>query len=403
MTATSPGAMRGSPGRRGATDDMSEFQYYEFQAVDRPLTAQELAAVRRLSTRAEITPTRFQNHYEWGDFKGDPLELVKRYYDAFVYVANWGTHWCIFRLPRQLLDPERVADFLVDDGAIRVHSADQWTILEFASDDEANGDMEAVMDAETWMPSLIPIRAELARGDLRPLYLAWLAGVSNDLLLEDELEPPVPPGLRSLSVSQHVLAEFLRVDTDLLAAAAANSADEPASPPATELRKWVQSLSPDEKDALLARVAAGEHALVHSELLRRLHQSRVKESRATEKRRTVGELLAKAANHTAEREQREAERRAAVMERKAREQAVARSRYLDSLAGKEDQTWHTIERLADAKRAKEYDQAVQLMIDLGEVAVRESRDDLFVERVAAFRARFAKRPALLERLDHAGL
>ena len=38
---------------------MSEYQYYEFLAIDRPLERSEIAELRSLSTRAEITPTRF--------------------------------------------------------------------------------------------------------------------------------------------------------------------------------------------------------------------------------------------------------------------------------------------------------------------------------------------------------
>lgn len=51
---------------------MSEYQYYEFLAVDRPLDDAERAEVRCLSTRARITATSFVNEYHWGDFKGDP-------------------------------------------------------------------------------------------------------------------------------------------------------------------------------------------------------------------------------------------------------------------------------------------------------------------------------------------
>ena len=51
---------------------MGEFQYYEFQAIDRPLDREDQAALRALSTRARITAASFTNHYEWGDFKGDP-------------------------------------------------------------------------------------------------------------------------------------------------------------------------------------------------------------------------------------------------------------------------------------------------------------------------------------------
>ena len=83
---------------------MSEYQYYEFQAIDRPLTPAEVVELRALSTRAYISPTRFQNVYHWGNFKGDPRALMERYFDAFVYVANWGTHWFMLRLPRRALD-----------------------------------------------------------------------------------------------------------------------------------------------------------------------------------------------------------------------------------------------------------------------------------------------------------
>lgn len=38
---------------------VSEYQYHEFAAVDRPLDERQLAAVRALSTRAHITPTPF--------------------------------------------------------------------------------------------------------------------------------------------------------------------------------------------------------------------------------------------------------------------------------------------------------------------------------------------------------
>ena len=38
---------------------MSEYQYYEFLALDRPLEQSEMAALRALSTRADITSTPF--------------------------------------------------------------------------------------------------------------------------------------------------------------------------------------------------------------------------------------------------------------------------------------------------------------------------------------------------------
>jgi hypothetical protein len=43
---------------------VSEYQYYEFTAVDRPLTTREQSELRSLSTRADITATSFVNTYE---------------------------------------------------------------------------------------------------------------------------------------------------------------------------------------------------------------------------------------------------------------------------------------------------------------------------------------------------
>ena len=40
---------------------MSELQYYESQAVDRPLTRAEMAELRTCSSRARISPTTFIN------------------------------------------------------------------------------------------------------------------------------------------------------------------------------------------------------------------------------------------------------------------------------------------------------------------------------------------------------
>jgi len=82
---------------------VSEYQYYDFRAIDRPLTKKEMAALRSVSTRAAITTTSFTNHYEWGDLKANPSKLLEKYFDAFVYVANWGTHEFYIRLPQESL------------------------------------------------------------------------------------------------------------------------------------------------------------------------------------------------------------------------------------------------------------------------------------------------------------
>ena len=52
-----------------------------------------------MSTRAEITATRFTNEYHWGSFRGDPEKMMASYFDAFLYLANRGTRHLMFRVP----------------------------------------------------------------------------------------------------------------------------------------------------------------------------------------------------------------------------------------------------------------------------------------------------------------
>src|SRR5262249_14974979 len=94
---------------------MSEYQYYEFQAVDRPLTNQQIRELRSYSSRADITGTAFSVEYNWGDFKGNPVQWMEQYFDAIVHVANWGSRWFMLRVPSDQLEPETVPEYYPDD------------------------------------------------------------------------------------------------------------------------------------------------------------------------------------------------------------------------------------------------------------------------------------------------
>ncbi len=83
---------------------MSEYQYYEFVVIDEPLTPEQMAELRACSSRASITPTGFVNDYQWGDLKGDPVDWMRRYFDAHVYVANWCACLLYLRVPKNAFD-----------------------------------------------------------------------------------------------------------------------------------------------------------------------------------------------------------------------------------------------------------------------------------------------------------
>ena len=69
---------------------MSEYQYYDFKAVDRVLTKAKMAALRDISTRAVITSTSFTNHYEWGNLKVASAEAAGKVFRRLCLSGQFG-------------------------------------------------------------------------------------------------------------------------------------------------------------------------------------------------------------------------------------------------------------------------------------------------------------------------
>ena len=164
---------------------MSEYQYYEFRTVDRPLTGAEIDALGSISTRAEITETSFTNHYEWGDLKADPLKLLEKYFDAFVYVSNWGTCRFWLRLPKQWVDYEKIGQ-LATGSVPCIERTGKLVMVGFDVGELEPDDLD---DGTGWMGSLICLRSDLLRGDIRSIYLGWLRSAQSGELDDNAFEP----------------------------------------------------------------------------------------------------------------------------------------------------------------------------------------------------------------------
>lgn len=286
---------------------VSEYQFYEFLAVDRPLTADQQASVRALSTRARITSTSFVNEYEWGDFKGSPDELVRKYYDLHLYYANWGTRRLVLKIPAVALSGVDLDQYVVGEH-MDARRSGKNLILDLGSEGDTEDYWDEDEDEEWTIGGFAALRAELLDGDLRPLYLVFLAAIGVWAIDEDAfdyadgdvLEPPVPDGLGELTGAQQALAAFLRLDTDLLAEAASTSRPRDAvGQPAP--REWVTALPTKVKDDALVALLAGDHAAARARLLRRLGGTA--SNTAAEGTRTIGELLDAAAKRKQERDE----------------------------------------------------------------------------------------------------
>ena len=346
---------------------MSEYQYYEFLAIDRRLTVGEIDYLRSFSTRARITSTSFVNDYQWGGFKGNEDAWMEKYFDAFLYFANWGTNVFKLGLSSRLLDGKTAALYCVGESA-SARGGNGRTILTFASEDE---DLDEWPDETDALSALIPIRTQLARGDLRSLYIGWLLCVQTGELEDEEAEPPVPPGLGDLDGSLERLVDFLRVDADLLEVAAAASPPMPVENLTQEaMQQWIAGRPGAEKDDYLARFIAAEEPALAAKLQRLIgNQSSAVE--ASPNPRTAGALLRAAQKAADERRRAEAERTETEKARREQEAALARSKYLGDLATRVPAVWKEIDSLIATKQPGSYDRAVGLLVDLRDAAAAE--------------------------------
>jgi hypothetical protein len=378
---------------------MSEYQYYEFQAIDRPLTERQIRELRRYSTRASITSTRFVNHYEWGDFKGDPSDWMAKYFDAFLYVANWGTRELMLRFPRGVLDLATAKDYC--RGAASAKSMGDFVILDLLSDDEPGDGWDD--DGTGWLSALIPLRAEIARGDHRALYLAWLGGVQQRATENGTMGPPIPQGLRKLTAAQKALADFLGIDADLIAVASTQSSKARDAISRTAVERWVASLPEDQKTRWLTRMALDTKSHARAELIRAFRQSPRGWHVGGVSHQRVSDLLVAADNRKEEQRRYNAERAAREKTQRERLAALARTRYLRNLAKREPAAWRHVDDLIATRRPAEYDQVVKLLADLRELGVLEKRVAAVDAQIRRLREQHAKKDSLLARLRRAGL
>ncbi|MCY3755946.1 MAG: hypothetical protein OXG99_17870 [Alphaproteobacteria bacterium] len=375
---------------------MSEYQYLEFQAVDRPLDEADREALRAMSSRARITATGFTNHYNWSDFGGDPRKLMARWFDLHLYLANWGTRQFMIRLPKRLMDRSRLDSLLHDCNWAEIFEAGDCLILDICEDGEPedyDGD-----DGSGWLAALAPLRADLLSGDLRLLYLLWLSEVEFGGRKDGETEPL--PGIGPLTGALRAFAEFFRIDSGLVEAAAeAHGGIADGELPVDAIGAAVAAMSEDEKAELLRRAAEGDPH-VGAEIRRRARIAASSEDSAMHTaRRTVSDLRRRAAAIHEEKEAAEAERREAERLRQEREAEEAQRARVAALRQRGEAVWDEIESEADRRHASGYDRAAALLSDLKALAEEDDAAAAFTDRLNDIRLRHSRKWGFIRRLE----
>jgi hypothetical protein len=367
---------------------MSEYQYYEFQAIDRPLNAADREALRGLSSRARITPTSFTNSYEWGDFRGDPAKLMERWFDLDLYLANWGSRRLMIRLPKRLVDKRRLDVFVAGAECASLKAAGENLILDITRDEVGNEDSE---DGSGRLAALAPLRADVLGGDLRLFYLVWLMAVEEDAFDTDDPEPM--PGIGPISAPLEAFADFFGIDPDLVEAAAERAAPSLSGDAAREI---IATLPDRDKTVMLSRLLDGDpHVAAELGAIVRSRMAGLPQATP----RTVGELRERAEAIRLAREQAAAKKHAAEQKRLAAAAEKARKARCAAIEARGDSVWGEVEADIELRNAAGYERAVSLLRDLQTIAEERGTIEVYRSRLRAILARHASKRRFIERLE----
>lgn len=364
---------------------MSEFQSYEFVCFDRALTHAEMAKLRSISTRAEITRTRFYNEYNFGDLKADPADLLAQYFDAFFYLSNWGHRRVMLRLPVDSVDFARLRKIL-PAATNSLRRRGRWAVLDLnTAPEEVEDEWWEIEGFDAW--SLGPVREAVMAGDLRTAFLGYLLAVQReDVHKRRSVVPEIPDGIGELDSPHRRLVDVLGVDLGLLRAAAKLGGSSVVD--LKDVRRWIRAMPPSRMAVWLIDAAENPMAPLGTKLMRAFRKQQTSSARKAVEadQHTLGRLLDLAADLDADGDGDDAELVADAV----------RERHLERRRKNWRSSWHQVESLVGEKH---YEAAALLVGELLEAAEGTRREKDYVAELDALRKKYPRRRGFWSLVD----
>ena len=379
---------------------MSEFQQYQFKTIDQPLTSDQRSEVNSWSRRTTATSTSATFVYHYGDYFPISAEkAMTEYFDAMLYVSNWGTRRLIFRFPADFVDEKMLKEYCAigheyAECYVRIHKMEDKTLWEFYVSQEEYD--EWVEEDDYQLGDLSPLREQILNGDYRPLYLAWLRVAQEiQLIKEDEEEdwdmnsPPIPENLQDLNAPLQALIDYFWINEDWVTAAAAYSPEH--SKTATDYKQAISKLPEEEKMDFLTRLAEGE-ARLDLKFKKRLEALYSSEPALQEPTITIQRILGLSEEKMEER----------MQEEKRWAQAVYEKR-MQKIAEEENTFWKNVAIELEYKKGKAYARATEALKELKEMSFFFGKQDAFHQKLEEVFEKYGRSQALMRRLEEAGV
>jgi hypothetical protein len=377
---------------------MSEYQAYYFARVDRPLSGKEIEAVDALSSHMEVGAHSAFVHYHYGDFKHKPLHILKKWFDVFVYYANWGSQTIGFRFNKDAIDVERLVPFEVDEVLMVETSEDHVVVL--AQFDENYGDgayYDLSEERGGFYAGYVSLYNAILRGDDRALFLLWLKAMEKGGDSDDRA--PIPGGLHALDAELTQLTEFIDLDSKRVEAAAQRNpapAAKLSSAPQVEYTKYLDRLTQDQSTHYLEQLLTEDPHIVRANLIRELRQYIPKPARPSDgvplPTITFGEVE-QFANQLHE----------THMRKEAEKRTAQRRAYFKRLDREADRMWKKARELIERKQTKAYEQAMEILYTLKCLATEQDDEARFFKHTEELVAAYPRQRSLPGRMHAAGV
>ena len=298
--------------------------------------------------------------------------MLRRGYDIHLHYANFGIRTLLVRLPSGFPDLRAAKPYL-DDESLRFRKDKKGPGGTLAIEPFYEPDrFDELWDLDEILDRLVPLRSEILRGDLRPLYLAHLAVSRDDNHdLEETVEAPVPAGLRRPTVAQRALAEFCGLSDALIAAAARESGPLPAAEDQrARFSQWLAGQPEATKNAWLAELLCDSDPSARAKIRAKFEKASPKQSWPTvQAGRTIAQL------ETA------AEEIGCEQERASAAKAVRqRAKRLQKMAADPASFLRESERLVAQRTVDAYEQVSLLLADLREALAGGKQSNLAEEQ-----------------------
>ena len=175
---------------------MSEYQYYEFCSISKPLTREARMEMASLSSRAQVSTHGASYVYNYGDFKGDPKRLVLKHFDVFFYINNFGGIRLLFKYPVEGINITQMKKYCIKD-VVSAKTQKEKILLDVDINvEEGFGWIEG----EGMLVDLLPLYDEIKTGNYQ--FLKLVSSIHEELTGEENTLKTTISKFKNLSAAQ---------------------------------------------------------------------------------------------------------------------------------------------------------------------------------------------------------